>query len=57
MRKILIAGGNGYIGSHLYSQLEEQASVVCIDYGIGSAEKDFINLDLTEIDIVTAYAK
>ena len=55
--KILLVGGQGYIGSYLFSQLEEQASVTSIDYGPGSAEKDFINLNLTEIDIVTAYAK
>jgi len=53
---ILLTGGNGYIGSHLYSQLEEQASVTSIDYGNGSAEKDFINLDLSDIDRVNYFA-
>jgi len=45
--RILIAGGNGYIGSHLYSQLEEHASVTSIDYGSDQTKKDFINIDLT----------
>ncbi len=54
--KILLVGGQGYIGSYLFSQLEEQASVTSIDYGPGSAEKDFINLNLTEIDKVIDFA-
>lgn len=54
--KILIASGKGYIGSHLYSQLEEQASVTSIVYGNGPTEKDFINLDLTDIDKVKDFA-
>jgi nucleoside-diphosphate-sugar epimerase len=55
--KILITGGNGYIGSHLYSQLEEHASVTSIDYGSGPIEKDFINIDLTDINLVNNFAK
>jgi len=54
--KALIAGGNGYIGSHLYSILEKQASVASIDYGNCTTEKDFINLDLTNIDKVIDFA-
>ena len=49
MKTILIAGGAGYIGSHLYSHLEEQFSITSIDYGIIPTEKDFINLDITYI--------
>ena len=45
MKTILIAGGAGYIGSHLYSHLEEQYSVTSIDSGISSTEKDFISLE------------
>ena len=44
--RILIVGGNGYIGSHLYLQLKEQAFVSSIDYG--NYGKDFINLDLSD---------
>ena len=52
--RILIVGGNGYIGSHLYFQLKEQAFVASIDYGNDS--KDFINLDLTDIYKVNDFA-
>jgi len=55
--KILIAGNKGYIGSHLYSQLVEQASITSIDYGNGLGEKDFINMDLTNIDNVNYFAE
>ena len=54
--RILLAGGQGYIGSHLYSQLEEQSSITSIDYGNGPTEKDFISLDLTNIDKVNDFA-
>ena len=47
MNHILVAGGSGYIGSHLSSQLEVPSSVISIDYGNCTTEKDFINLDLT----------
>ena len=47
--RILLAGGSGFIGSHLYTQLNEQCSVTSIDYGDDSAEKDSIQLDLTNI--------
>ena len=53
---ILLAGANGYIGSHLYSQLKKQTSVVSIVYCNGPAEKDFIKLDLTDIDKVIDFA-
>ena len=42
--KILLAGGEGYIGSHLYSQLEEIASVTSIDYSNSAIKKDFISM-------------
>ena len=54
--KIVIAGGNGFIGSHLLSQLEEQASVTSIDYGNDQTVKDFIDLDLTDINQVNGFA-
>ena len=54
--KILLAGGEGYIGSHLYSQLEEIASVTSIDFDDGPSEKDCINLDLTDINQVKDFA-
>ena len=57
MKTILIAGGAGYIGSHLYSHLEEQYSVTSIDSGISSTEKDFISLDITDIYKVNDFAK
>ena len=56
MAKILIAGGNGFIGSHLYYQLKEQASVVSLDYSNNLTEKDFFNLDLTDINGVNNFA-
>ena len=55
MIKILLAGGTGYIGSHLFSHLKEHASVTSIDYGNAPTEKDFINLDLTDIDGVNYF--
>ncbi len=54
--KLLIAGGNGLIGSNLYSQLEGHISIISIDHGNGSAEKDSISLDLTNIDRVNYFA-
>ena len=54
--KILIAGANGFIGSYLYSQLEKHVSVTSIDYGNSPAEKDYINLNLTDINKVSDFA-
>lgn len=54
--KILIVGGKGFIGSHLFSQLEKQASVTCIDNINDPIEKDFINVDLTNINQVINFA-
>ena len=55
--KTLIAGRNGYIGSHLYSQLEQQISITSIGYSQGPIEKNFINLNLTDIIQVNDFAK
>jgi nucleoside-diphosphate-sugar epimerase len=56
MKKILLTGSNGFIGSNLFHQLKEHTSVTCIDYSSGSTEKDFINLDLTDINQVKDFA-
>ena len=55
MRKILLTGSNGFIGSHLYSQLKEQDSVTSIRHGNGPVEKGFIKLDLTDINQVNDF--
>ena len=52
---LFIAGVNGYIGSHLYSHLEEHSTVTSIDYGNDQTEKDIINFDLTDTDRVNYY--
>jgi len=56
LRKLLLAGGKGYIGSHLYSQLEKHISVTSIDYGNYPTEGDILNLDLTDVDKVNYFA-
>ena len=56
IKTILIAGGQGYIGSYLYTQLKEQATVTSIDYGNAPAEKDFISLDHTDTIKVNEFA-
>ena len=48
IQDILIAGGRGYIGSHLSAELKKQANVTSIDYGKSTVEKDTICLDLTD---------
>ena len=53
--KALIAGGNGYIGLKLYSQLEQQVSITSIDYSQGPIEKNFTKLDLTDIDKINDF--
>ena len=55
--KILITGGKGYIGSHLYSQLEREISMTSIDSSQDPIEKNFINLNLTDIVQVNDFAK
>jgi len=46
--KILIAGGQGFIGSHLNSSLEEQAAITCFDYNPNQSLDNFIKVDLTD---------
>ncbi len=55
--RILLAGGNGFIGSSLYSQLIERTSVTSIDYSNSSFEKGFTNVDLTDINNVNEFAE
>jgi len=54
---ILLSGANGYIGSKLYSRLNEHVPVISLDYGNNSKEKDFIDLDLTDINQVNDFAE
>ena len=56
MKKILLTGSNGFIGSNLFHQLKEHTSVTCIDYSSGSTEQDFTNLNLTDINQVNDFA-
>ena len=56
MQHILVAGGSGYIGSHLFSQLKDQASITSVDYGDNQNAKEIINLDLTNTDNVNYFA-
>ncbi|SVB14581.1 uncharacterized protein METZ01_LOCUS167435 [marine metagenome] len=57
MKKILLAGGNGIIGSYLCFQLKEQASVTSIGYSNYPNKKDFINIDFTKMSQVTEFAE
>ena len=57
MKKILLTGSNGFIGSHLYSQIEGQISVTSVDYGDNQNAKEIINLDLTNTDNVNYFAE
>jgi len=54
--KMLIAGGGGFIGSHLLSQYKEQNATTSIDHSIDSTGKDFIDLDLTNVEQVNSFA-
>jgi len=54
---ILIAGVNGNIGSFLYSQLEQEFSILAMDYSEGPIKGNFSQLDLTNIDQVKSYAE
>ena len=47
--KILIAGGQGFIGTHLVSLLEEQATITCFDYNACQSDGNFVKVDLTNI--------
>jgi nucleoside-diphosphate-sugar epimerase len=57
LKKILLTGSNGLIGSHIYSQLEVQSSITSIDFDDGLSEKDCINLDLTDINQVNCFGE
>lgn len=57
LTKILIAGGNGFIGNNLRSNFNRKMSVVSIDYSNNSPNKDFINLDLTNKIKVMKFAE
>ena len=50
--KILIAGGQGFIGSHLNSSLEEQAAITCFDNSHSQSAENFIKVNLTDINKV-----
>ena len=52
MKKILIAGGKGFIGSHLISSLEKQAAITCFDNSPSQSAENFIKVDLTDINKV-----
>ena len=57
MNKVLIAGGNGFIGSFLYNKLNKQFPITVMDNSESSIEKDFIQLDLTDPDKVKCFAE
>ena len=50
--RILIAGGKGFIGSHLNSSLDEQAAITCFDYSLSQSAINFIKVDLNDINKV-----
>ena len=54
--KILLAGDKGFIGSYLYSHLEQRVSITSIDYSKGQSEKNYTQLDLTDINQVKDFA-
>ena len=47
--KIIIAGGQGFIGTHLISWLEEHASISCFDYSASQSVGNIVKVDLTNI--------
>mgnify|MGYP001398398692 CR=1 FL=1 len=55
--KILIAGGNGFIGTYLFSQLAEKVSITSIDYNQDIIDENFSKLDLTNIDQVNHFVE
>jgi len=55
--KILIAGGNGFIGSYLKSHFIQKMNVVSIDFDNNSTNKNRINLDLTNNIEIIQFAK
>jgi len=50
--KILIAGGQGFIGSRLITSLEEQATITCFDYSPSLSAANFFEVDLTDFNKV-----
>jgi len=57
MNKILLSGANGNIGSFLYSHLEMEFSIMTMDYSQGPIEKNFTQLDLTDMHQVKRYVE
>lgn len=57
LTKLLIAGGNGFIGTYLKSHFNRKMNVISIDYSNNSTNKDFINLDLTNKIQVMKFAE
>jgi len=55
--KILIAGGNGLIGTYLNKHLNEPASIISIDYSNRTVQNNFVKLDLTDNSQVTNFAE
>lgn len=54
--KILIAGGNGYIGRHLYNHFDSMATVTKIDFGSYPKNKYFNNIDLSDNEQVKIFS-
>ena len=54
--KILLAGGNGFIGSNVISAFSNAATITTLDTGQGTGEKKTIVVDLTEPDLVNQFA-
>ena len=50
--RILIAGGKGFIGTHLLSSLEEHTAITCFDYSSSQSAENFIKINLTDINKV-----
>jgi nucleoside-diphosphate-sugar epimerase len=55
--KILIAGGNGFIGSSLRSFYGDRLSIITIDYHRNESVQNSYPLDLTSIDQVATFVR
>jgi len=53
---ILLAGGNGFIGSHIYSRLETSASITSLDTSASTDNINYVELNLTDADEVSKFA-
>ena len=53
---ILLAGGKGFIGSYLYSQLRDRASITSLGYINDSTKINMIDLNLNDINEVDEFA-